>query len=711
MDMTNYTKENINDCRGIIRSNLGRSWAKKTASFREFINDNLKYAIAPIAALNFDMIYPAEQEKAGKLKALCNEHVVGVDVVMIDIDNQYPIYDKVEGTITSTGNKCKAIGDLYMDLDKLEMLWAQYNIMPAAVVASKSATKEHFKAHIIFLLDRHIDNMNQRDQIVNTIYNLHQINGYAIADGAAKTRSNVFYPGSKELLYNECNIVNVDSLLKLNTSKPDKLIYIQDGDSITPASKSAINTTRVKSTSARTKTAARAKAYGNSNLEMIIKRDVTGLRDALSKSHAIEYTLATTTADVYLSKEETINFIINKKLIKNYCSLNAQTPETLDISIVFEDKFDFTSHINMAWFLGLPLGKSFNCILGTHEDKNPSASINRLHDGRYVYNCASEDCLGLGKHLSIISVIQTLSGCTIAETMRFIKQVLNVELEYQWQKEAREEIDLYIEYLESDVFRQDHKVLYENLIRSNNMGLLKFYLRAAKKYIYSDGFCSEGMISFYMGLRYVSTHLKDEGLQTFSYNTISKKLNYLCRLGLLSKLDRSSIQDKVLQRAIKDKQEKQIRYHLDFLIVPQYTDQLLYEAEAVIANDKERYVRKTYQSRAQDINAYGIEAADTIYVQDANRELSALIAKFYTKYHSHAITLLQRDGYTTEKLLLNQMRGYTSYEKQNLSGQCMPRLLKDLNLVAARLNKMYREKHNIPGELKSNSTIIIPATE
>jgi hypothetical protein len=140
--------------------------------------------------------------------------------------------------------------------------------------------------------------------------------------------------------------------------------------------------------------------------------------------------------------------------------------------------------------------------------------------------------------------------------------------------------------------------------------------------------------------------------------------------------------------------ENQQYYRINCFAIPEFTMKLLDNAEAKLREVERGGMRRKYYCREAEFRANGAESANEQYVQDGSKARSAKVEDFYIKYKDTADKLIVK-GWTTEKEILSKLKGYTTRRKQELSGICLPQLLKEMNLSRVAFSKQYESKFAI----------------
>ncbi|GEM_PF-6381722 len=408
------------------------------------------------------------------------------------------------------------------------------------------------------------------------------------------------------------------------------------------------------------------------------------------------------------TRERKNSHIIYKNLysIISYM-LNVSNPRKPYIVSTKEEFYTLTSQLPLDVLLGLPLQSKFSCIF--HDDNTPSANIWVDEKGRYWYKCFGSCCCFTG---DIIKVISKIRNCDISEAINFIKRVFNIEYESEWQKETKERILIYEDYILSDSFADGYPELYQFM--KYHIPKLKALLEIGRSKLIDQSLLGDDSMTFYSSIEYLSAEMVKRGIKgTSDPSALNKKLLIFTQLGLIQRVEEGSIPPDLLKRlkelsgyrtpdGIKHESER----HITLYTIPRFTTELLEEAQRRVGTFKGSNMTKTHYSRAMVISAQGEAIANTIYVQSTGQGISESLERFYSRFRREAERLLSCNGYFTEKQIVKSIRGYSAYIKGMQSKQCLPRLLRELDLKAVTVNNDSREKYNITN-IASRSVIYV----
>lgn len=672
------SKEQCIECSGAIKSNNRRGFRSYKTTVNEKELENLIKEGHTIAPAVLDENQP-----------LCNKYFKYQQLFAIDIDNES---SSCKGTIADE--------TYYMTHERIKEICNQYGISPILIHETFSSKPDWKKYRVLFVTESPISDKEQRRIFLMSLMKIFAVKGIHIADTHCTDEGRVFYAGHTIIELNTDVPVSPDAFIEAA-----KDINVQD----IQAKKDSTSKTSNKVTNNNSKPACK-KAAANEMIEAIMNHDINSYKELLS--NAVN---EAANADVdWCCEQSSNNGTINcMHLYKDYCPEITQNLSNPVISMVRDDTYEFTSKLPLDLLLGLTSRNAFSCILPNHDDNHPSAYINQLADGSYVYNCWG--CIGEGKYLDVLDVFSILMSVDIGKALKFILEAVGLEIESVWQKEQREIIEANISYIDSDYLKKHRSILYNDLKRANALGVLKFLLRYAKDNLTYESLTRDGRPTFFLSVRQAAQLMSEDGFKGSNKSSINKKINLLCRYGFFNKVLEQEIPSFILQRA-KDVASKNSAYsnvhydhRQDFLYIPVYDAHMFIRAENVVREDKESAVRRGGQSREQHLRAYGKDAADSIYTQDTHKGHSKKSDKFYKKYSKTAKILITSNGITSEREILNKMKGYSYREKKKLSDQCLPQLLRENGYSRIRVNKETRAEYSIPSLFHSKEYVLIKA--
>ncbi|MCY8890401.1 hypothetical protein P8918_12555 [Bacillus spizizenii] len=609
--------------------------------------------------------------QSGKRIAAATRHWKSQDLFAVDIDNaNYQTDDPRYITIDKAIRMCKAKG-----------------CPPAFIYTTYSHKSNHHKFRVVFASSKEITTLHQRTKVLESIFEVFAIKGECLVDSKCSDPARLFYPG-KELVYTDYE-ATIDPEDITRRIKPTYKLEI-------------VTTTSTKET--RKLPPAKNKMVGllrKGQLEQAKKEVAKSLRQA-GKPYT-DWLLDTSTKD---------GIVTVYNIIKDYYPAISEDP----FSPVFirdpDDYYELASRFPLDILFGIQLNEHTRCILPGHNDSVGSARIELKNDtGGYIYHCYG--CMGTNKYYDIFNLLEHAIGWSHAKTKEFINLLLNVEFETEWQKEKKEDITLFQDYLMGDQFEKRFPHLYKELRTARAFGVLTFMLGEARRTIRDRLETNSDKPIFFTGLSRLRRKMMANNItEGVSDSSLQRKLKLITKLRLLEPISDSELPIEFIKTSHEERKRKGYRYRINYYSVPEFSFKLLAEAEEIVLDTKDKNIRRRYYSRQTELWANGKEEADKQYVQDKNVGKSKKTKEFYEKYKEVAIELLEK-GYFTEKEILNHRRIRGMKKKKELSATVLPQLLQEKNLQVVRYSKYYKELFQIKqGTLKFGlSKIIVNSTD
>lgn len=552
--------------------------------------------------------------------------------------------------------------------------------LPAFVYTTSSHAEDHQKFRMVFVLDEPVSGVLDHRKVQLAFAKMFSINGMSVIDVSCIDPSRIFYPGMN-LVYQDYRASI--SLHKLLEEYP----YSTCKDLL-----------KKNQAEATDKEAAESLDLSNSSdrINQISReiREVQSRRQIASKS--LRSRINTRVEGIPLE-------MVQKYNKHNIFLTPFQKCGSTPCAIRVPEDFDaFCYQINLAELLDLPEDEKFSCILG-HTDSDPSASIS-WHEDRYKYRCFS-----CGATYDIFGVLEKISGCGRYAVIDWICQTFNIRYETEWQRQQKDEIELYHDYMVMNL-KDDYCYLYRNLVRNQESGILNMILDIARMHITDRNWAGMNKPVFFYSIRSFMKKAEYYGLPC-SYEKMRRSIAYLAHLGLIEILDDGQITPSLQKIMDRMRKVKKNRYRISCYSIPRISHELLEHAEAVVKEDAKMSLRKSKICREQIIRAEGKEKADAIYVQLKDEKEDEATAKFYERYKAAAQKLIEKKSWTTEEEVINRLKGFDKKEKLRLSGVCMPQLLRELGLQRVPFSKAIEEKYAVKSRKKMHygtTRIIIP---
>lgn len=467
--------------------------------------------------------------------------------------------------------------------------------------------------------------------------------------------------------------------------------------------------------------------------------------------------------------EEEMSDEFEEFLINNILSLKneIELPQCVDLFFGIE----YINTLPLSKMVGWELDEMNSCLF--HTDTNPSAHI--ITDGfTEVYKCFScqED---MSEVYNVFEVLHRLFNSkynhSYYDTQNLILSLLGVELGTPYQREANQQLqfnNLIINKWMSNLFQSDkHEIVFKYL---KNRGIFYTYreaLQVGTMSISKEPVCndeSEKCATFFMSCRHLQRRLVDiRGHK--DYRVVNKKLNFLCKLGLLQKIDKKDIRDKFQARTESQKETiierlnqqfyknallegtalgveasfidpKSIK-DIDYYRTPYLSDAVIDRAIEMIKFDKEFNVA-TQGFTQKQLALINPELADQIFrnnkvtakvdnsksktIDDnsllgvASKNKSIVLTKGDRHFLKVADTVIDEfineKGYFTQDDLLAKIDVSRNYFKKKGSKEYTFKILrtfilKQKELTTVTVKKETRSLYNIPTEISSNSKIYV----
>lgn len=337
-----------------------------------------------------------------------------------------------------------------------------------------------------------------------------------------------------------------------------------------------------------------------------------------------------------------------------------------DTPIFFNNRADMFAYIyteiNLADILNVSEGEAFSCIIPDHEDSDPSASVFRASDGKYLYKCQSaENCPTQGLPLTIKQLFEHVGNFrSEAQCIEFLKKSFNLRLvETDYTRQQKENIDQIIQAVTGTddlSFSAICPTADRNIrfCRTLYISILCY----ARDHIQPDTE-GEGNFCFYMPIKnFVKT---TEGLK--SVDKVCKYTKLLIYHKLLEIVPFSEL-PKDVQKKLRAGQNNGYNT-CQYYRVPSWVHPHLLSVEAQARKWKAAGYRVNGISYEGIYRAEGEAVANWLYPQRKYKRLSAEADTRHDFLVDILIGLIQDKGYATEKDIYSDLkqalkeRGYT----------------------------------------------------
>lgn len=354
---------------------------------------------------------------------------------------------------------------------------------------------------------------------------------------------------------------------------------------------------------------------------------------------------------------------------------------------------EINENIKLTDLLGVSLGERFRCILPNHDDKNPSARIieDKNNPKEQVYICT---CNASGNR--VINIWAKLFNVSNTVAFKQISSILGTLMNSEYQRKAKDFIDtLYDNY---DVLMDDEVKRILDKKRLTHIYLL--FLRIARSKAVAPISKNENDIAVYVSNEFIKDRMVKEKIA--GARDINKKINELCRLGIIKKLTDSEIKPASLAESKKDAKYN----HIDYYCILDLTEDRINFIKDTVAHDKEVGYRQYGTNTQRQINACGHDhIRGNVHTQAyRKKEDQSVIAAVNTLIESGT-------GYFSEDDVSKLMRQKNHKLVKKVAEQrildFMPSVVESLGLKRIRVNKKTRKTFNIDKKYASNSIIYI----
>ncbi len=416
------------------------------------------------------------------------------------------------------------------------------------------------------------------------------------------------------------------------------------------------------------------------------------------------------------SKKVENNLNIDKELLLDRLNTlikdNFKPGEVIDVHDSYKE---VKSRILISELLEVCVYENFLCIL--HNDTDPSAFIYEDQDGTEHY-C----CWACNIHLDIIQLLELLLQDSFITDMHVFNHIQAVSgcligSKYQTQTKA-----ILLEQsnnvkLLNKATEKDYKRLNSYL---NKRRLLQFYVEllayaTAKLPLMSMSKDNEEDVIIFVSTQHLADLLKYT-YKNINRATISKKINILCSINLLEKVELSELKKEYREKSLEIKKAKNTVNHINYIRIKLLSslNVSLLEVYGKIDTHTALGIRKDSLNRVGLAIAMGQEEADRIYVQ--NKKKVVVDTLFYKNMKREADKLMDKQGYFTEAQLVSEIdkkgnyaktKGWTKeFKKKNVAIYLSQYITTNPALIRTKCNKEYRAKHSIPTSISSQSYII-----
>lgn len=413
-----------------------------------------------------------------------------------------------------------------------------------------------------------------------------------------------------------------------------------------------------------------------------------------------------------------------QKIIENLETLALILPNKPQ-AVDYYDCYDFIDNLPLAMLLGVEVGQKFNCILPHHNDLDPSAHILMSVDGKnqHVYHCfGCMDETEVFRTFNVIAhVFEAAFGYTLKQTLESIYTLLDIQLGSRYQQKVQKQLLHDVQFLE----KLDEQDPFNKLLSTRKVkGFYKAFLMLGMSKVSFASMKKEPEspdLVFFASNSYLHDYMRFEwNLKGFSsLSSVNRKVNYLVRLGLLSKIDYEDLSKSMLTKLegyitqTKEREKAQTgktyKRNPDYYQINFLTPELISTALTIEKTEKAHIVRSVGQGKAQVTAMHGAQRGKEIYRQ-SKEGLLPNEQRFVKIATQMAWQLLKQQSYFTEEQLLKKIDPKGNYwkkaEKIHLSQKLMPYLARSFYLEKTRVSKALREQFSVPAKITSRHHIL-----
>ena len=354
---------------------------------------------------------------------------------------------------------------------------------------------------------------------------------------------------------------------------------------------------------------------------------------------------------------------------------------------------EMNEKVKLTDLLNVSLDERFRCILPSHDDKNPSARIieDKSNPEEQVYICT---CGASGSR--VINIWAKLFDVSNTVAFKEISSILGTSMNSEYQRRAKDFIDtLYDNY---DVLMDDDVKRILDKKRLTHIYLL--FLRIARSKAVAPISKNENDIAVYVSNEYIKDRMLKEKIA--GARDINKKINELCRLGVLKKLTDNEIKPASLAESKRDAKYNRI----DYYCILDLTEERIDFIKNTVAHDKEVGYRQYGTNTQRQINACGHDhIRNNVHTQAYHKkEDQSVLVAVNTLIEAGAVYFSEDD---VNKTMRQKNHKLVKKAAEQRILNFMPSVVEDLGLKRVRVNKKTRKTFKIDKKYKSNSIVYV----
>ena len=581
---------------------------------------------------------------------LSKKHWKGQQIYMLDFDNkdsrtkeklEYPYYLTPKQAVARSRKK---------------------GLTPAFGYRTLSSDKSHERFRLVYVLDEPVTTVEEHEAVYARLSAAFVVKGVRLTDDSCRDLSRIFFGGTSVFGASFSSVLSKEKL-----AKEGERLLTKPGD-----------------TGAETK-------YNDS--DRMLQNIISDIRK-IEIGHKIDR--EDLLSPVFtLVQEEGVNATRQPYIVdidyKPSRGHQNKSPEPLDFTGFF-DKFVQTC-VQMPWnrLLGLPKDKLFCCILPDHHDAHPSARFS-VYEGKVIYKCFSDNC---DKRFDVFEFLKYITNCSFITVCKYLALVFNMKFETDWQTHIGEEIGWYRRMLLSDKYAKTYSVLMKYLDKHKLKGFYMAMLDVANYMLYTGQVAKTDRMMFYISNSLLGKLLSRAGYDK-SERTIKRNIKELEHLGLLEAVPDKDIPSKHLARLRAIQKDSGCKYRISCYHIPIDSHTALQGACEAIEFDKANNVlAKARRTREGVLRTFGRETANKMFVQQTKQLVNKKVRRFAEGYRKSIVALLKKNGWTTEKEVLNRMHYLDKKKCKEYSSLCMPELIQEGLIKVVRFSKDVEKEYGI----------------
>lgn len=378
--------------------------------------------------------------------------------------------------------------------------------------------------------------------------------------------------------------------------------------------------------------------------------------------------------------------------------------------IDYEGSFEwFNKNVNLTDVLGKELNQKFRCLLDTHLDEHPSASITE-YEGQQYYRCSCDDFYS---PKSLIDTVSMLLGINKAKTEQVLADALGITIGSEYQRETR----LYIAEYRAKL----RQIIEPGSILDKEMKFLYGAYNCILDFI--SNVCQPApitkdieKISFFMSERQLSDEMRRLDMRGSS--NAKNKIDQLKELGLIRPLTESELKTSMLEKSkteqekLKLKINKSVVNRVECYELVDLSPAKIMEIEAFIVERKRLGMKKRNNNITRRANTFGLQTAQELHVQVdvVDKVESDKNNKRKEKLVACADKLIQKQRYFTVDDLRKEFdpkRRMKKVVSEKIIDDFIPTLIGEYGYEKSRVKNETRQMFNIPAKIKTNTIIFI----